>query len=232
MSIQGRRIFDTRNIIAFSIILAGVLLLLQNYGLIAAGNLWAWWPVILIFMGLGHILEKGSKKSMVNGSILILIGVMILDNNLDLFHIRWEHLWPILLILFGILILTHHSWHREQNKFNEDFIDISSFLGGGRHQVGSTKLTGGKVSTVMGGMTLDLRQADMQGSSMVLDLFSLMGGIDIFIPGSWDVIMQGMPILGSMENKTFSHESGTAGQTRKQLIIKGLVILGGVEVKN
>jgi predicted membrane protein len=89
------------------------------------------------------------------------------------------------------------------------------------------QLKGGSVSTIMGGCELDFRNADMEKEEMVLEISSIMGGVDILVPSHWQVVMHGTPILGSVEDKTTKPENPT-----KKLIIKGSAIMGGVEIKN
>jgi hypothetical protein len=57
-----------------------------------------------------------------------------------------------------------------------------------------------------------------------------MGGIEIFVPREWQVVMNSMPFLGGMENKTVTDQS--TDTAAKKLIVKGMAIMGGVEIKN
>jgi hypothetical protein len=89
----------------------------------------------------------------------------------------------------------------------------------------------------MGGGTINLSNAEMDGDSMVIDIFALMGGVDIVIPKHWRVIIKGLPIMGGMSDKTLSSVKtpgvdDTPPEHTKQLIIKGIAIMGGVEIKN
>ena len=55
-----------------------------------------------------------------------------------------------------------------------------------------------------------------------------MGGVDITVPPDWRVTSEALPILGGVQDSTKT----PAAETRGHLIIKGLVMMGGVEVKN
>ena len=52
MDHSKKGILDTRIIIALFIIVVGVVLLLENMGFIGNVEIWEWWPVILIAVGL------------------------------------------------------------------------------------------------------------------------------------------------------------------------------------
>jgi len=62
----------------------------------------------------------------------------------------------------------------------------------------------------------------------VLDVFAMWGGIEILVPADWGVVVQGTPIMGAFEDKTSPPRDGSGAK----LIIKGVVIMGGVEIKN
>lgn len=62
---------------------------------------------------------------------------------------------------------------------------------------------------------------------MTLDISAVMAGVDVRVPIHWEVIMQGTPIMGAMEDKTTKPE-----KPAKKLIIKASPIMGAVEVTN
>jgi hypothetical protein len=72
-----------------------------------------------------------------------------------------------------------------------------------------------------------LRKASIQDEA-VLHLIAVMGGIEIWVPENWVVVMQGVPVLGGFEDKTHPASS----DTNKRLIVKGYSVMGGVEIKN
>jgi hypothetical protein len=54
------------------------------------------------------------------------------------------------------------------------------------------------------------------------------GGIEIKVPENWSVSGRVTPILGGYEDKTRRVADGT----NQRLLVRGLVIMGGVEIKN
>ena len=250
MDMKKRSYFNTRIVIGLLIIAAGILLLMKSLGFGTDYNVGDFWPVILIVIGLGKILQPKEYRQLYWGIVITAIGTLFLLNNLAYIHFWFKDLWPILLILLGIEILRcgvfkhkfnwtccihdkgrHHfkSWKGISNSDNvdKDYVDISVILGGGEYKFTNKQLKGGSVSTIMGGCELDFRNADMEKEEMVLEISSIMGGVDILVPSHWQVVMQGTPILGSVEDKTTKPENST-----KKLIIKGAAIMGGVEIKN
>lgn len=229
MENKCRSIFDAKIIFGLVIITAGLILFLENMDIIGYVNLWEWWPVLLILLGIGQIAQPKECRQTWSGLILLVVGLLFLGNNLDWFYFRFRDLWPIILILVGFAILKQSVWGRHVVKRNHDFIHLSFILGGGDHVFASKTLQGGKVTAIMGGGSIDLRDADFEGSILEFDVFAFWGGFDITVPKEWLVNVQAMPILGGIENKTRTSIEGTGN---KQIIIRGTVIMGGVEVKN
>jgi len=229
MENRCKGIFDAKIVFGLVIITAGVILFLENMGIIGYVNLWDWWPVILILLGLGQLIQPKECRQTWSGIILLAIGGLFLGNNLDLFYFRFRDLWPIILILVGFAILRQTFWGRKDFPKSHDFIHLSFILGGGDHVFSTQTLKGGKISAILGGGSIDLREASFDGNSIELDVFAFWGGFDISVPRDWQVNVQATPILGGVENKT---RPSLEGQSGKQLIVRGSVIMGGVEVKN
>jgi len=250
MDMKKRNYFNTRLVVGLLIIAAGILLLLKSLGYSSDYNVGDFWPVILIVIGLGKILRPKEYRQLYWGIVITAIGTLFLLNNLGYVHFWFKDLWPILLILLGIEILRcgvfkhkfmstccfhdegkHHfkTWKgiSNSNNVDSDYVDISVVLGGGEYKFSNKQLKGGSVSTIMGGCELDFRNADMEKEEMVLEISSIMGGVEIIIPSHWQVVMQGTPVLGSVEDKTVKPVNPT-----KKLIVKGSAIMGGVEIKN
>lgn len=58
-------------------------------------------------------------------------------------------------------------------------------------------LWSGKVTTIMGGVDLDLRDAKLDPGGADLAIFTVMGGISLRVPDTWIVATDGQAILGN-----------------------------------
>lgn len=228
--------FDLRVIVGLVVICAGILFLLENLGVTIRINLWDFWPVALILIGLNHTLRHNETRNGFSGAICIIVGVLFLLNNLDIIVFNIGTFWPIIIIIFGISIIKHSIWGNHRTPTCSDDCDLSFILGGGDHKFTSDQFNGGRLSALLGGGTIDLRDADIQIDHAVIDVFVFMGGIDIRIPRHWQVNIQGTPILGGIDNKTvvMSKEEIAAypEKTIRELTIRGMAIMGAIEVKN
>ncbi len=108
------------------------------------------------------------------------------------------------------------------------YIRAAALLGGVKRRSASRDFRGGDATAVLGGCEIDLREAKIASGEAVLDVFALWGGIDVRVPPDWAVVVRGMPVLGAIEDQT----TAAGVPKRATLVIKGVVIMGGVEIKN
>lgn len=231
MDVKRSSLFDARTIIGVFIILVGGLILIDNIGFELGVNLWDFWPVILIFIGLGQILQPKEQGHSGSGWLLLVLGVLFLLNNFDIIEFGFAELWPIILIIIGIGILRHSFWGKRQAPSESDYINLSFILGGGEHRFSTNQLKGGKITAIMGGGSVDLTQADFEQDEISIDVFAFWGGIDLRVPENWNVNIQASSILGGIDNKSTARFADTQAH-RKTLVITGSAIMGGVDIKN
>jgi predicted membrane protein len=229
MENRCKSIFDAKVIFGLAIIIAGLVLFLENVGIIGYVNIWDWWPVLLILLGIGQLAQPKECRQTWTGIVLVGVGLLFLGNNLDIFYFRFRDLWPLILILVGLSILRHTTWKSKDLPQSNDFINLSYILGGGDRAYTTQNLEGGKISAIMGGGSIDLRDASFPGEVIYLEVFAFWGGFDITVPRNWNVNIQVTPIMGGVENKV---RQTVDAQSTKTIIIRGTVVMGGVEVKN
>ncbi len=236
MKSEHGQVINPKLIIGLAIILIGVLALLANLGFDTDIGIWDYWPVILILIGLSMILQPAEYRNAFTGFLFVVIGFLFLLDNFDIIDFGFNLIWPVLIILIGIAIVRHGIGDGRGALLDAEHINLMAILGGGGYNYTSKALRGGRIFAFMGGAKLNLREADILEDSMVIDVFAMMGGVEIRVPVEWQVTMHGIPILGGMDNKTssLSDEGRATSQpaSGKRLIIKGIAIMGGVEVKN
>jgi hypothetical protein len=83
------------------------------------------------------------------------------------------------------------------------------------------------VGALMGGAVLDFREADLLEGVTEVVILAIMGGVNIVVPPDLDVEVDGIGLLGG-----FSHLSRRTDDDDSPLLrIRGLALMGGVEVK-
>ncbi len=227
--------FVVKIMIGVLIICAGTAFLLQNFGYLENIDVWDFWPVLLILLGLSHLVQPSGSRQAFSGVILVTIGGLFLLDNLNIIPYGFSDFWPVILILVGIFIIKNAVWTGAgKTAASSDFVNLSLIMGGGDYKFNTKNFKGGKVTAIMGGGTIDLRGADIQEEGAILDTFAFWGGIEIKVPENWLVTVQGSPLLGGFDNKAAGPVNGIANAEKrvKKLLIKGTAIMGAIEIKN
>lgn len=116
-----------------------------------------------------------------------------------------------------------------QAKAQPDWLDITNVFGGSRRNVISKNFKGGDVVNLCGGTLIDLTHADIQGRA-VIDVVVMWGGIKLAVPPNWQVQVNVTHLLGGTDVPSSSNPQ--VQDTNKVLILTGVVIMGGIDIKN
>jgi hypothetical protein len=112
-------------------------------------------------------------------------------------------------------------------KDSSDWISAFAVMAGFERSNNSRNFRGGDLTAIMGGCQIDLRQAALQAPASI-DVFVMWGGIELRVPEDWTVELRGIPLLAGFVDKS----RPPAMATEKRLIIRGMALMGGVEIKN
>jgi hypothetical protein len=80
---------------------------------------------------------------------------------------------------------------------------------------------------VLGGIELDLREAQFSEAEVTLHAYTVMGGIQITVPEDVDVDVSGIAFMGGFDHNASG--SGVPGAPRVRVL--GFALMGGVEVR-
>lgn len=189
------------------------------------------WPFFFFVIGL-YILVQTEKK--VFGAILTgLGGLFLIPRIIPGVYISWSVVFPILLIAVGLYIILHSRKNTEflRGEIKEDTVDDISIFGGGDKIVTSKNFKGGNITAIFGGSEINMTQCQLAEGVNSIDVFALFGGTTIIVPKHWNVVVSVSSILGGFSNKGIKDPTIEI-DTSRSLVIKGLVIFGGGEVKN
>lgn len=218
-------------LVGLAIVAAGVIFTLDNFNLLDAGEVLRYWPAALILIGLAKIATARPGKTSVGGWVLLLIGGVLLAARLFSFDIDLDDFWPLILVLIGgWLVMAAFRGPRRPRGDQDQATDVSGFalMGGNALTSGSQEFRGGDLAAVMGGLELDLRSARLAPEGAVLDVFAMWGGIDIHVPEGWAIESQVLPVMAAFEDQTRPATEPSA----PKLLIRGLVLMGGIEVNH
>jgi len=225
---------SARLIIGLVIIGIGVLLFLGSLGVIdfTFREVLRSWPAILVAVGLVKIFSRVGAATRVFGAVIATLGTLLLLDKFHYLDFDWKLMGPIALMSFGVIIVWRAlAGGRARGAAETDAsatLNTVAIMGGVNRKNTSQAFHGGEVTAVMGGAEIDLTQATPVPEGAVLELFAMWGGIEITVSGDWTVENRVTPLMGGSEDTR--KVLGTDG--KKRLILKGLAVMGGVEVKN
>jgi hypothetical protein len=167
--------------IGLCFVLLGVALLLDRLGLFDVARALHFWPLALVLIGLGMIVQAirgrtGERSDFPVGAVFVLI-------------------------LIGLFV-SHALDGRgtAARSATPDQVRVSAIFSGRRANVQDV-FREAHVTSVMGGTVLDLRQATIpDGESAVVDVFALMGGAVLHVPRAWVVDVQSTTIMGGVKD--------------------------------
>jgi hypothetical protein len=223
-----------RLIPAIVVIGIGVLFLLNNLNILYLSEWARYWPVILIAIGLVKLVDSDTQGGHVTGAILVGVGAVLLGQTLGFLNVRMHDLWPLFLIGAGLLMLFNRdSWHgisRGPRFYAHGRMREASVFGGGKRQINTQDFTGGRIEAVFSGYQIDLRGAVMTGDSATLKISAVFSGVEIRVPETWSVVIDGHGAFGAFVDNTTQPNPQTPGL--KRLFVRGGAVFSGVEVKN
>lgn len=114
-----------------------------------------------------------------------------------------------------------------ESSAREEALNAFAFMGGVRRNIVSPAFRHGNVTAIMGGVVLDMRQAIATGGETVIEMFAIWGGIEVKVPPDWQVVNEISPIMGGVEDRSLHTHP-----IRHTLILKGVILMAGVEVKS
>lgn len=235
----------------------GILLLLKTANMVYFPGWFFTWPMIFIAIGLISGVRHGFRGGF--WVIFLLIGGLLLANQINpTLHLE-RYIWPIILIGIGIGFILrpkrHHRWRQwrryhyqagwqqqrdaigssentgaaEDDHDRRDFIDVTAVFGGIKKNVLSKNFRGGDITSFMGGSEIDLSQADFNGT-VHIDATNIFGGTKLIVPSSWDIQNDITAIFGGVDDKR--QISGVALDPNKVVILDGVCMFGGIEIRS
>lgn len=231
---------NNKNAVFFwSILLVSIggLFLLRNFGMLDFKfpvRIFSW-RLIPLFIGINAFLKGKNMEGIIATTIAV---VFFIPDFLTVAEQQtYFKLWPMLLVGLGGLILYKYFNpkfdipKRQKNPDGSDyeFINESNIMAGTNKKVFSKNFEGGQINCVMGGAQIDLTEADLAEKSGI-NVFIMMGGLELRVPKEWNVMIDVLPIMGGVEDQITKFPDSVVNKNKK-FYLTGNVIMGGVEIK-
>lgn len=228
---RASRLVTPALVVGIAIVIFGLGLTLENLGFEYSHIIFRFWPLVLVVLGLLKL--RACQGTCVGGYLLTGAGLILLLKTLG-GHSVDVLIGPMILTGVGIFIvlqaLKQHRRVPAELQQSEGFLRGNAILSAFKHRHQCQAFRGGELTAIFGGFEVDLKQAVIEGSSARLDTFVMFGGGDIRVPEGWEVLVQATAIFGGVNDKTVPMPSTT--EPRPRLVITGLVLFGGIEIRH
>jgi predicted membrane protein len=234
---ENRHVTSNRALIGAILVLAGLFLVIRNTGFFPEfiDNVIFSWPMLLVAIGLVMTLGATEKTA---GIIVMAVGGFFMIPLIfrETFHM-YNMFWPSIFIIVGVIFIISRgkNWNRanlnSKGSIGDDYIDYVNVFSGGERQIVSQNFKGGRISSVFGGIELDLTKASLAPGVSEIEIACVFGGATIIVPDDWYVTIEVTPVLGGFSD-TRKLNPGRTVDSSKHLLIKGAVVFGGGEVKS
>lgn len=217
---------NPQTLVGLLIVVAGLLMLGDNLGLMQTGRALAFWPVGVLAVGAMMFTRAVDVAGRTWAGFVMFVGGWWTLSVLMDWPVRLSTIFPIGLVMIGIVVIQRAVGLRpvEPGTADQSISDLA-FWAGIERKVTSALFRRADITAVMGGIQLDFRQAAINGEAVV-DLFVFMGGIEIKVPPDWIVSNQAIAIMGGAQDKS----TGSV-DSKHRLVLRGFIMMGGVEVK-
>ena len=206
------------------IVAVGTVLLLDNAGVLDAGNVFAtWWPAVVILAGILTFAANPSHWPV--ALIITAVGTAFLLSRLDIVDLG-NIIIPAAIILVGLLIIFGRGLGSRTEA--GDRVNSFNVFSGSEIASHSKEFQGGSISAVFGGAEVDLRDA-VPAPDAKLDVFAAFGGVEVKVPQGWHIAVRGLPLFGGIENVTAKESVPADAPT---LAVNATVLFGGLEIKH
>jgi len=215
-------------ILGVLIIGVGAVLLAGNLGVIDAHYVFRnFGPVVLFILGAALLMRRRHDQVLL-GLVLMFVGAWGFATQQQWIKIHfWAVIGPMMLVLAGGSVVWR-AFHRPAPEGAGDAYIRTFAVFSGAELRPTVPFEGAELTAVMGGVKLDLSNAPMARDTAVIDVFALMGGTEIFVPRDWDVTVRVVSLMGGCSDK----RRPATGPATRHLIIQGMAVMGGVEIKD
>jgi len=236
---------SSRLFFAIFLIAAGTLLFLGNIGLLPIHDVWDYWPLGLIALGIGRLFTCANASARIWSVLMIVFGVFFLLLNFGVFHVQDGSWWlSLLLIALGVSALMKvldpdaarkrpvgfpdGRWSTSSDNLLKDTAIFAEI----KRKIDSPNFQGGAANAVFGSVVLNLRRAQISPAdhNASVEANAVFGSVKIRVPENWRVDIQGAAVLGAYSDKTLPPT--TPDLETPTLIVSGYSVFGSVEIEN
>ncbi|MDR1668259.1 MAG: cell wall-active antibiotics response protein [Bacteroidales bacterium] len=214
------------------------------------------WPMLMVAIGFSVLFMRNRWRT---GVILMLAGVVFLFPKLQHVMGRdfdAQSNWPVILVVAGLVILfksvyrhrfvrwhmkkheqfgcNRKAWHdymkeKCQHRSDTGYIDRNQVFGSLREKIDVQDFKGGDINCVFGGIELDLSDAKLADGIHTLEINTVFGGVNIYVPIDWKIEIRKDQIFGHFVDNRPTPNFEVNENTL--LVLEVSAVFGGGEIR-
>ncbi|MDO8490807.1 MAG: cell wall-active antibiotics response protein LiaF [Dehalococcoidia bacterium] len=137
-------------------------------------------------------MRQRGTGALIVAAVLIIVGVIALVDNFGWLDLGWGNLWPVILIVIGLLLIWGQSKVRSLGP------QFERVVGDIRLGEQGWDLRNANIDHGIGNVFLDLTKAEIPSGETALSIESWIGNIDILVPADLALSVRGRVTVGSL----------------------------------
>lgn len=143
-----------------------------------------------------------------------------------------KYFWPTVLIIVGLIILFNRLGNKNERKSEnlevvEPGKECNVLMSGRSMTFARGQLFKGiRINCTMGGVKIDLREADIQDGA-IISANCMMGGVEIYLPDNINIEIRSNCMVGGIDSERHKN----IPTPRATIILEGKCLMGGIELK-
>ena len=136
-----------------------------------------------------------------------------------------------------VFLLTRKGLERLNGaNLDPDRVNATSILGGITDRSVSKDFRGGRLTAFLGGVSVDLREAEIVEKPVRISVSAILGGVEISVPQHWNVKKDVRPIAGGVDDRRplvrHHDDDDESPDNAPDLVGTGSVLLGGLLIRD
>ncbi len=116
------------------LLILGSVFVLQNMGVLHAGRLGDYWPLLFVWAGLVRMIGgPRGRHHFASGAVVLALGIAFQLDRLGIVWIHARDFWPLLLVVAGVALVAESLMLRPRPQSQPDSFDGSSTSTSGTH---------------------------------------------------------------------------------------------------
>lgn len=206
------------------LLFVGIMFLASNLGWMDVFSWlrWGWAIPLALIVGWAWMVRRIPSLMAL---FLLSVAALFIADGLGFIGVNvWGIVWPLAIIWFGLQIFFR--WDDSSHGSDQSLVDLFALFSGIERVITSKAFSVARITSLFGGVKLDLRDAKIVDEGATIDLLVAFGGVEILVPQDTNVDQGAFAAFGGIEDKSKGVES-----KGKILRLRGTILFGGVEIK-